>query len=1063
MRRKLWLPLLIIFLSVSMAAQVRTGNIYGKVVDSEGNPLPGVTVTLTGSLIAPMSTVTSAEGNFRFLSLPPAKDYSIKLELTGFKTRTETGIIVVVGGNTNLNFTMEQGVLEEQVTVTAMTPMVDTKKTAVATNLDREALQSLPTARDPWVVMQLAPAIMVDRENVGGNESGQQASFLSRGDMANSGYYGSNNIWAVDGVDITDPAALGGSPLYYDFDMFEELNITTGGADVTIQTGGIALNMVTRRGGNKTSLAGRFYLTDNYFQANNLTQKLIDQGVRGINKIQQIKDYGFNAGGPIIKDKLWWWGAYGVQDIFVWTIYGTQDKTLLNNYNFKLNAQPFKNNRLEILLTAGAKEKFGRNATVAKPEGDHQKGKYHWGSPIIKIQDEQMFGENLFLSAKFAFSDAGFGWVPMTDEGLQYPVVYDQTTKTYVPFAAGMQKSWDRYYASRPKKNYMLNATYFNDSFLGLSHEIKVGAEYNTKHAEHRWGNGRQFYFYVNYPYGQIDVNGDGTRSASEMVGWKRFSYYREGRDNNDVVQYSAYIQDTIVKGRFTFMLGLRYDLQKPFMGAFTIPTVLLNNPAWNRAVAANTQQVLYDLLPPIDVRKITPDYRWKTWSPRIGVTWDVMGDGKTIAKLALAQYGDIMGTGTGVTPPRGMSGWINFWWYDAAGQNYYSGNGNGLVDYSELWWIYPSTHAQKWQPYRVFDSSGNFIADWNLGYLAGMWGSFDPEHPTKLDYNASTTIYDPKAKSSTRTRELLLTLERELMKDLAAQINFTFRKYDNFDWWVSYYPETGKKIDTPDWYVPAGTIPNELAPGVSTGDAAGKTWYVLDPTKYTTGTDYSYVEKSKSYTTYWGIDFVINKRLSNKWFMNASFTIQDQRSYWNGSYTDPTNKWVFDGKPYTLSGGGASGKTSVNMYTRWMAKVSALYQLPYDFNISMTFNAREGWRIPHYFWIEDERLADQGYLNFGNWIYTQEIVKDSLPTFYNITLRIEKLVRIGETGRMYFMADIFNLLNSDIVNRAYDAYYGEYIIHAIGYTEFVPNPTNRLLNEILNPRVTRFGVRFQF
>lgn len=94
----------------------------------------------------------------------------------------------------------------------------------------------MPTARDPWVVMQLAPAIMLDRENVGGNESGQQASFLGRGDMSNSGYYGSDNIWAIDGVDITDPAAMGGSPGYYDFDMFEELNITTGGADVTVQT-----------------------------------------------------------------------------------------------------------------------------------------------------------------------------------------------------------------------------------------------------------------------------------------------------------------------------------------------------------------------------------------------------------------------------------------------------------------------------------------------------------------------------------------------------------------------------------------------------------------------------------------------------------------------------------------------------------------------------------------------------------------------------------------------------------------------------------------------------------
>ena len=87
-------------------------------------------------------------------------------------------------------------------------------------------MQSLPSARDPWVVMQLAPAIMVDRENVGGNESGQQSALHAKGDTPApaSGNDGANNLWAVDGIDVTDPAALGGSAVYYDFDMFEELN-----------------------------------------------------------------------------------------------------------------------------------------------------------------------------------------------------------------------------------------------------------------------------------------------------------------------------------------------------------------------------------------------------------------------------------------------------------------------------------------------------------------------------------------------------------------------------------------------------------------------------------------------------------------------------------------------------------------------------------------------------------------------------------------------------------------------------------------------------------------------
>ncbi len=199
--RKSLIVLCVLLLSVGVFAQQRTGNIFGKVTDPEGNALPGVTVTLAGQYTAGQTTVSSAEGNFRFLSLPPARDYALKMELSGFKTRTEEGIIVIVGGNTNLTLTMEVGVLEEQVTVTAVSPMVDTKKTGVGVNVTQETLQSLPTARDPWVILQMAPSIIVDRENIGGAESGQQSNYVARG----SNTY-NNNVWAMDGIVITDPS-----------------------------------------------------------------------------------------------------------------------------------------------------------------------------------------------------------------------------------------------------------------------------------------------------------------------------------------------------------------------------------------------------------------------------------------------------------------------------------------------------------------------------------------------------------------------------------------------------------------------------------------------------------------------------------------------------------------------------------------------------------------------------------------------------------------------------------------------------------------------------------------
>ncbi|MBM3285431.1 MAG: carboxypeptidase regulatory-like domain-containing protein, partial [Candidatus Aminicenantes bacterium] len=356
--RKSLVILFMLMLSISLVAQQRTGNIFGRVTDLEGNPLPGVTVTLLSPFGPPMTSVTSVEGIFRFLSLSPSREYTVKLELTGFKTRIEENIVVTVGTNTNLSLTMDVGVLEEQVTVVAVSPMVDTKKTTVGQNVTQEALQSLPSARDPWVILQMAPSIVVDRENIGGNESGQQSGFFAKGLPS-----GAQNVWALDGIVISDPSAIGASPTYYDFDAFEEMQISVSGSDVTVQTGGIALNMVTRRGTNRLSLGGRLYFTDEKFQSSNLTENLIKEGVKATNKIANIKDFGFNVGGPIIRDRLWGIMTFGSQDIKTFNIVPMRDDTLLTNFTFKLNAQPIAQNRFEAMFFAGNKEKWGRDSS----------------------------------------------------------------------------------------------------------------------------------------------------------------------------------------------------------------------------------------------------------------------------------------------------------------------------------------------------------------------------------------------------------------------------------------------------------------------------------------------------------------------------------------------------------------------------------------------------------------------------------------------------------------------------------------------------------------------------
>src|SRR3990172_4879933 len=193
---------------------------------------------------------------------------------------------------------MEISAVEETITVSGESPVVDTKTTTKVTTFTQESLQSIPSARDPWVILEQTPGIAMDRTNVGGSQSGQQSGYISRG--SSSG----NNKWTIDGVDITDMSATGASPIYYDFDMLEEMQIVTGGADASQQTGGVGINMVTRSGTDRFKSSGRFYITDDKFESTNVSDEVRQAGAGSGAPIQNIKDYGFEVGGPLLKGKL---------------------------------------------------------------------------------------------------------------------------------------------------------------------------------------------------------------------------------------------------------------------------------------------------------------------------------------------------------------------------------------------------------------------------------------------------------------------------------------------------------------------------------------------------------------------------------------------------------------------------------------------------------------------------------------------------------------------------------------------------------------------------------------
>jgi hypothetical protein len=267
MRSKL--TIVLFFLLVAAPAFAQTlfqGRIDATVVDAQGRAMPGVTVEISGT--SSQTQVTDDKGEAHFLNLTPGR-YELNASLSGFRTFQAQNLEVTAGTSVPLNISMSVAGVTEAVQVVADTPVVDPARQTITTSISYDQLQKLPSSRDPWVVLQTVPGVVVDRVNVGGAESGQQSNVLAKGAGV------TENTWNLDGIPVTDLAATGSSPTYYNFDMFQEMSVTTGGASATNPTAGAQLNMQFKAGTNQYSGAAHFYGAGESLQSDNLPDELM--------------------------------------------------------------------------------------------------------------------------------------------------------------------------------------------------------------------------------------------------------------------------------------------------------------------------------------------------------------------------------------------------------------------------------------------------------------------------------------------------------------------------------------------------------------------------------------------------------------------------------------------------------------------------------------------------------------------------------------------------------------------------------------------------------------------
>jgi len=1004
--------LCISLLAVSAFAQFQTGNIYGKIQAKDGSALPGVTVNLTG-VAAPQSAISDAQGNFRFINLSPGT-YTLKAELAGYGTSTRAGVGVNVGRNADVTLTLNPSV-SESITVTAEAPLLDVRKAGTSTNVTKVEMEQIPTSRDPWTVLQTVPSVQVDRINVGGNQSGQQSVYIGKGSTADQ------NTWNVDGVNITDMGATGSSPLYFDFDSFEEMQVTTGGSDPRIMTPGVQLNMVTKRGTNDFRGSGRDFYTPGSYQQSATVPAEAATYLQQTNAINFVRDYGGEVGGPIWKDHLWGWLAISENKISDQLAAGPGapilfDNIILRDKNVKLNGQFTPSNSATGFYTFGDKVRNARNLSPTRSfeTAWHQSGP----TKVYKAEDTQLFGSSLYLTGMYSKISGGFSLIPNGGIGLSAPTPFRDLSLVW-------HNSFVSYITDRPQKQYRLDGSKFFD-MGSMNHELKFGFGYrNTPVASQSSWPGADNGYVRQRAASYCSSRGLAATVQCMQVLLTRDKNLAFAEKYNDL-----YLGDTILMGNLTLQAGLRYDGQKtrntasstganPIIGS---PITIACAPQAISKGACNAAGSITTSLPGLSFGGDTRDLKWTSLSPRIGLTYALGADKKTLLRAGYNRYVSQIGGIVSAANPIGYS-------YD-----YFTAddkNGDHIITRDEL------------------------LRFSNFYY-------FDPTNPTSL---ASSTRIDYNMKP-THSDELIFGAERELMTDFSVGANVTYRKINNL---IAARAE--KTQGSNNWYTRAdyvlvghtdtqfvnptpgtGPVNTQTLPSVAIYDVkAGvpaPSFFVL-----TNRPDYS--------QSYKGLELTATKRLSHKWMFRGSVSYTDWTENCGAAANPDPTPYLGNcpGGQFTQRSAGSGSFGNVFINSKWQTNITGLYQLPWDFNIGASLTARQGYPRPFRETASlacpsaTDCIANDG-INTDKEVVIQPIGTSRFPNIYELDLRAAKDFRFMNRVGVTLSADLFNVPNKRTVlqrNTLLDT-------AANGGAG-----TGDRITELQSPRVWRFGAKINF
>ena len=986
--------ILSIFLLLPAGAAAQTGSIAGQVVDATEGVLPGVTVEASSpALIEGVRTAfTDGSGRYGLEGLRPGT-YTVTFTLPGFSTFVREGIEIATGFSANVDATMTVGAVEETVTVSGASPVIDVQNVVHQENISNETLDILPTGRTYSGYAALTVGAQTDvlggGQDVGGSVGDSWGTVIIHG----SATYDGEVMW--DGMSITASATSGGGTGKFFFAnqaAVEEVVMATGSMDAETGFGAIAMNYIPKEGGNAFSFYGIANGANENMQNLNWNEPLQARGLdeRRVRGLKKNWDWGLGIGGPIVRDRLWfytahrWWGsqtyASGSFRNGAWDnpervrSYGAafydpdfdrptvQESTTRDN-SLRLTWQASERNKItfshadqrqclcQFWSIFGAVD---HNASVVYDVGDISNTQASWTMPA---SNRLLFEAGVSYTSPNAVPrpqpevdvDNDIG-VSIASQGININALMFLGANTPVNY--GDRNHWP---------NFTMRASM---SYVTGSHNFKVGMTRTQVGENHHFSyllGGRSYIF------------------AEPGVPLSVRQYASPSRSLQEAALLGIYAQDQWTIDRLTLNLGVRYDHLNGWVPAQTSPAGLYT--------------------PMVSTERLDNFPNYRDLSARMGLAYDIFGNGRTALKWSSGRYVNALGTILAQTR-------------------------NPLES------IIRNTN-RTWN-----DHDGDLVPDCDFRILHQRTGECEPVVHPEFGSTTITRSFAPGVLSGWNNRRAnwqhSIGIQHELTDGLSVEVAY-FRR-DNFNFLVADNLNIG-----PEHFTEFSIIaPTDPALGDVSGQVLGGL-YTLSPEGAALGTNNQMVpagDFGNMTETFNGVDFIFDGRLPNGITLAGGIAT---------GAVSVDECFVVD-NPLQARDGYCSYAPAWSDRTQY--KINGSVPLPYDMAFSFVFQSVPGERIFSRYSVGRQRdfveqqlghpLLETGLdvplfpSGIGFWtdarggtLTTSRYIDNSVhyePQLNQFDVRLTKILRFGG-GLIRANFDVFNIFNASAVTRVSDFY----------------------------------------